>query len=72
MNTMVSLMSFADAPPVAYTEGAYSGQLTEESGWVADIQAAYDFARALALSPETSQAKLASEAKEHANHGNQP
>ncbi|MFH8759751.1 helix-turn-helix domain-containing protein [Streptomyces atroolivaceus] len=72
MNTMVSLMSFADSPPAAYTEGAYSGQLTEEPGMVADIQAAYDLARAMALSPEASQVLLESAAKEHATHGNRP
>ncbi|MFF2732783.1 helix-turn-helix domain-containing protein [Streptomyces sp. NPDC058008] len=72
MNTMVSLMAFADSPPAAYTEGAYSGQLTEEPGMVADIQAAYDLARAMALSPEASQVLLESAAKEHATHGNRP
>ncbi|MEU0129565.1 MULTISPECIES: helix-turn-helix transcriptional regulator [unclassified Streptomyces] len=72
MNTMVSLMSFADSPPAAYTEGAYSGQLTEEPGMVADIQAAYDLARAMALSPEASKALLESAAKEHATHGHHP
>ncbi|MFJ8859329.1 Scr1 family TA system antitoxin-like transcriptional regulator [Streptomyces sp. NPDC102451] len=72
MNTMVSLMSFADAPPAVYTEGAYSGQLTEEPRLVADVQAAYDLARAMALSPEASQAMFVSAAKEHATHGNRP
>ncbi|MFF3956211.1 Scr1 family TA system antitoxin-like transcriptional regulator [Streptomyces sp. NPDC001890] len=65
LNTMSSLMQFADAPPVVYTEGAYAGQLIEEAALVAQYRSAYDLARAVALSPEASLALIASAAKDY-------
>ncbi|MEL5953300.1 Scr1 family TA system antitoxin-like transcriptional regulator [Streptomyces sp. CLV115] len=46
---MSSLMQFADAPPVVYTESAYTGQLIEEAALVEQYRSAYDPARAVAL-----------------------
>ncbi|MEV4434199.1 helix-turn-helix transcriptional regulator [Streptomyces sp. NPDC049555] len=68
LNTMVSLMHFHDAPPVVYTESAYTGQLVEDPALVAQFQCAYDLARAAALSPAASLSMIESVAKEWATH----
>ncbi|MEU2672296.1 helix-turn-helix transcriptional regulator [Streptomyces sp. NPDC007164] len=65
LNAMSSLMQFADAPPVVYTESAYTGQLIEEAALVEQYRSAYDLARAVALSPEASLALIASAAKDY-------
>ncbi|WP_406456144.1 helix-turn-helix transcriptional regulator [Streptomyces sp. NBC_00876] len=66
LHASMTLMQFADAPAVVYTESAYSGQLVEEPMLVEQYSAAYDLARAAALSPEASLQRIVSAAKEFA------
>lgn len=64
MNGMASIMTFSDAPPVVYTEGAGTGRLIEEPAVVRLCQESYDLVRAAALSPTASLALIESTAKE--------
>ncbi|MDF4251129.1 helix-turn-helix transcriptional regulator [Streptomyces sp. WMMB303] len=62
-----SFMTFADAPPLVYSEGPHSGQLVEEPAVVERYQATYDLARAAALPPEASLTLIESVAEDWAN-----
>ncbi|WP_051731725.1 helix-turn-helix domain-containing protein [Kitasatospora phosalacinea] len=61
------LMTFEDAPPLAYTEGMYAGQLLDEPTLVDLCQRAYNLARAAALPSEVSQELIESVAEEYAH-----
>lgn len=68
MHGLCSLMTFADAPPLVYVEGAHSGQLIDEPALVARYQASYDVARAASLSFSESLAMIESIAEDYAIH----
>ncbi|MBT2368257.1 helix-turn-helix transcriptional regulator [Streptomyces sp. ISL-10] len=65
MGKMLRLMEFEDAPPTAYTEAVYSGNLLDDPAVVKRSQAAYDLLRAAALSPEASLALIESAAEDY-------
>ncbi len=65
LGRMMTLMEFEDAPPTAYTEAVYSGNLLDDPAVVKRAQAFYDLLRATALSPEASLKLIESAAEDH-------
>lgn len=65
MGKSLRLMEFDDAPPTAYTEAVYSGNLLDDPAVVKRAQGTYDLLRAAALSPEASLALIESAAEDH-------
>ncbi|MET9295550.1 helix-turn-helix transcriptional regulator [Streptomyces sp. NPDC003077] len=61
----LALFGFAEDPPAAYLESAYSGQLVEDQGLVRKYQASFEWARAIALPPRTSLEFITSVAEDH-------
>ncbi|MFJ8545419.1 helix-turn-helix domain-containing protein [Streptomyces sp. NPDC093586] len=70
MQGMAKVMTFADAPPLVYTESAYSGDTIDEPSVVKQYRKAYDRLRAAALPPEASLAMI-EEAAEDCRNGTQ-
>ncbi|MCC2278679.1 helix-turn-helix transcriptional regulator [Streptomyces sp. ET3-23] len=67
---MLKLMTFEDAPPVAYGEGAQTGYLLDDPATVARCEQDFGFLSAAALSPEASLALVREAAEEYRNaHG---
>ncbi|AZM62414.1 MULTISPECIES: helix-turn-helix domain-containing protein [unclassified Streptomyces] len=58
------LMEFEDAPPTAYTEAVYSGNLLDDPAVVKRAQSAYDLLRTDALPREASRALIESAAED--------
>ncbi|MFJ8935975.1 Scr1 family TA system antitoxin-like transcriptional regulator [Streptomyces sp. NPDC102365] len=69
MGRMVQLMEFEEAPPTAYTEAVYSGNLLDDPALVKRVQEAYDLLRAAALPAEASLALIESAAEDHRRCG---
>ncbi|MFC9129832.1 Scr1 family TA system antitoxin-like transcriptional regulator [Streptomyces sp. NPDC057099] len=72
MNSMVSLMRFADAPDMAYVEALYTGSLTDDPSLVRRYRDAYDLTRAAALPPEASLDLIESAAEGYDDHERPP
>ncbi|MEV8306784.1 helix-turn-helix transcriptional regulator [Streptomyces flavidovirens] len=71
MGGAIKLMTFEDAPPLAYLEGPGTGRLEDDPATVARHQLAYDLVGAIALSPKESLALIESVAEDYA-HEDQP
>ncbi|MFJ4711808.1 Scr1 family TA system antitoxin-like transcriptional regulator [Streptomyces sp. NPDC088785] len=65
MGSMLQLMEFDDAPPIAYTETSFSGTLIDDPAVVKRTHRAYDLLRVAALSPEASLALIESAAEDY-------
>ncbi|MGY5129493.1 helix-turn-helix domain-containing protein [Streptomyces nigrescens] len=61
------LLAFADAPPLMYTEGMYSGQLIEDPSCIRQYAKAYDRLRAAALPPDVSLKAIEKAAEDYRN-----
>ncbi|MFE7170830.1 Scr1 family TA system antitoxin-like transcriptional regulator [Streptomyces sp. NPDC057616] len=64
MTGSLKLMEFEDAPPTAYTEAVYSGNLLDDPAVVKRAREAYDQLRAGALSPDASLVLIESAAED--------
>ncbi|MBT2441150.1 helix-turn-helix transcriptional regulator [Streptomyces sp. ISL-36] len=70
MESLLTLMSFEDAAPVAYVEGLLSGHLMDDPALVRASQTAYALALSDAMSQQESLALVRAAAEEHV-HGQQ-
>ena len=65
MESMVVLMRFSDAPPLAYVEGLRTGRILDDPAVVDECQSAYDLALGDALSAGDSLALIEDVAEEY-------
>lgn len=63
----IKLMAFADAPPLAYLQGAGTGQLEDDPATVQHYELTYDLLTAGALSPEASLVMIESAAEDYSH-----
>ncbi|WP_328430523.1 helix-turn-helix domain-containing protein [Streptomyces sp. NBC_00443] len=63
----VTVMTFPDAPPLVYTEAAYSGDTIDDPALVKQYRKSYDRLRAAALPPEASLAMIEEAAGDYRN-----
>jgi transcriptional regulator with XRE-family HTH domain len=68
MDGPLTMMTFADAPKIAYTEGPHSDHIMDDPEAVKACELSYDLARATALSPAASLALIESAIKDY-THG---
>ncbi|MER5663505.1 helix-turn-helix domain-containing protein [Streptomyces mirabilis] len=71
MQGTIKLMSFEDAPPLAYLQGPNTGRLEDDPATVTRHELTYDLLGATALSPRESLALIESVAEDYA-HEDQP
>ncbi|MFF6811929.1 helix-turn-helix domain-containing protein [Streptomyces sp. NPDC012403] len=64
---MAKIMTFADAPPLVYTEGDFTGQIVDYPAHVQQYRRRYDLLRAVALSPEASLSLMDDAARTYRN-----
>lgn len=67
MTGPAKIMTFADAPPLFYTEALHSGDTIDDPALVAQYRWSYDQLRAVALSPKASLAMIKSAAEDYRN-----
>ncbi|MFJ3931504.1 MULTISPECIES: helix-turn-helix domain-containing protein [unclassified Streptomyces] len=72
MSGSIKLMTFPDAPPLAYLQGVGSGRLEDDPATVARHQLTFDLLRAAALAPEPSLARIEAVAEDYAHEEQQP
>ncbi|MGW7525418.1 helix-turn-helix domain-containing protein [Streptomyces sp. NPDC054783] len=68
---MAKIMTFADAPPLVYTEGDWTGHIVDYPAHVQQYRRRYDLLRAVALSPEASLALMDDVARTYRNEAQQ-
>ncbi|SCK19216.1 Transcriptional regulator, contains XRE-family HTH domain [Streptomyces sp. WMMB 714] len=60
----VTITTFADAPPMVYTEATYSGDTVDDPSLVRKYRRSYDLLRAVALPPKASLAMIEAAAED--------
>jgi transcriptional regulator with XRE-family HTH domain len=67
MTGTAKIMTFADAPPLFYTEALHSGDTIDDPALVKEYRKSYDRLRAVALAPEASLAMIKAAAEDYRN-----
>ncbi|WP_328386071.1 helix-turn-helix transcriptional regulator [Streptomyces sp. NBC_00400] len=72
MMGLVKIMTFADAPPLVWTEADHSGQVVDYPPTVTKYRRSYDLLRAVALPPEASLAIIEEAARGYRDEAQHP